>query len=109
MLLYGQLNEELGIKLVNFLMTRIIANSIQWTNGPLSLNFILMISRIHNYIYWTKCFFTFYSFSLQNFVRDLATMGVRINEVNSEAEKIIRAGHPKARLIRKRQQQLNEK
>ena len=36
-------------------------------------------------------------------------MGVRVNEVNSEAEKMMRAGHPQSQMIRNRQQQLNEK
>ena len=48
-------------------------------------------------------------FVVQNFVTDLSSMGVRVNEVNSEAEKIVRAGHPQAQMIRTRQQQLNDK
>lgn len=36
-------------------------------------------------------------------------MGVRVNEVNSEAEKMVRGGHSQARKIKARQQQLNNK
>lgn len=36
-------------------------------------------------------------------------MGVRVNEVNSEVDKILRLGHPQSQMIRNRQQQLNDK
>ena len=45
----------------------------------------------------------------KNFVTDLTAMGVRVNEVNSEAEKMVRGGHSQARKIKARQQQLNNK
>jgi len=36
-------------------------------------------------------------------------MGVRVNEVNGEVEKMVRGGHSQARRIKARQQQLNDK
>ena len=53
---------------------------------------------------WLLC-----SVVVQNFVTDLATMGLRVNEVNSEVDKIMRLGHAQSQMIRNRQQQLNEK
>ena len=36
-------------------------------------------------------------------------LGVRVNEVNNEADKMIKAGHPQARQIKSKKQQLNDK
>lgn len=46
---------------------------------------------------------------LQTFATEMTTIGVRVNEVNSEADKMIKAGHPQARKIRTKKQQLNDK
>jgi hypothetical protein len=39
----------------------------------------------------------------------MTTLGVRVNEVNNEADKMIKAGHPQARMIRTKKRQLNDK
>lgn len=46
---------------------------------------------------------------LQTFATEMTTLGVRVNEVNNEADKMIKAGHPQARMIRTKKQQLNDK
>ncbi len=45
----------------------------------------------------------------QNFVTDLSATGVRVKEINDEAERMVKRGHSQARKIRTRQQQLNDK
>lgn len=39
----------------------------------------------------------------------MTTLGVRVNAVNSEADKMIKAGHPQARQIRAKKQHLNDR
>ena len=39
----------------------------------------------------------------------MTTLGVRVNDVNVEADKMIKAGHPQARMIKAKKQHLNEK
>ena len=46
---------------------------------------------------------------LQTFATEMTTLGVRVNEVNNEADKMIKAGHPQARMIKTKKQQLNNK
>ena len=45
----------------------------------------------------------------QTFTTDMTTLGVRVNDVNTEADKMIKAGHPQARTIRSKKQHLNDK
>ncbi len=40
---------------------------------------------------------------------DLTGMGVRVNEINSEAEKMMKAGHPQSARILDRKKQLNQR
>lgn len=39
----------------------------------------------------------------------MTALGVRVNEVNNEADKMIKAGHPQARQIRAKKQHLNDR
>ena len=49
------------------------------------------------------------SIIFQTLATEMTTLGVRVNEVNNEADKMIKAGHPQARMIKNKKRQLNDK